>query len=94
MRVGLRWYDDMAATDVLEKVAGYPGPILAIQGEADVIVVPETAGKIVEASTNSASKTHMIKDCDHTFNVFSGSFSAVEEAAGATAEYMLQHLKG
>lgn len=94
MRVGLRWYDDMAATDVLEKVAGYPGPILAIQGEADVIVVPETAGKIVEASTNSASKTHMIKGCDHTFNVFSGSFSAIEEAAGATAEYMLQHLKG
>ena len=94
MRVGLRWYEDMAATDVLKKIAGYPGPILAIQGEADVIVVPETAGKIVEASTNSASKTHMIKDCDHTFNVFSGSFSAVEEAAGATAEYMLQHLKG
>ncbi len=94
MRVGLRWYDDMAATDVLEKVAGYPGPILAIQGEADVIVVPETAGKIVEASTNSASKTHMIKDCDHTFNVFSGSFSAIEEAAGATAEYLLKHVQG
>ena len=94
MRVGLRWYEDMAATDVLKKIAGYPGPILAIQGEADVIVVPETAGKIVEASTNSASKTHMIKDCDHTFNVFSGSFSAVEEASEATAEYMLQHLKG
>lgn len=94
MRVGLRWYDDMAATDVLEKVAGYPGPILAIQGEDDVIVVPETAGKIVEASTNSASKTHMIKGCDHTFNVFSGSFSAIEEAAEATAEYMLKHVQG
>ena len=94
MRVGLRWYDDMAAIDVLEKVAGYPGPILAIQGEDDVIVVPETAGKIVEASASSASKTHMIKGCDHTFNAFSGSFSAIEEASEATAEYMLQHLKG
>ncbi len=94
MRVGVRWYDEMAATDVLKKVSEYPGPILAIQGADDVIVAPETAGKIVEASTNSASKTHMIEGCDHTFNVFSGSFSAIEEAAAATAEYLLKHVQG
>lgn len=93
VRVGLRWYDDMAAVNVLEKVAGYPGPILAIQGAEDVVVVPETAGKIVEASTNSASKTHMIEGCDHTFNVFSGSFSAIEDAAAATADYLLRQCK-
>ena len=92
VRVGLRWYDDMAATDVLEKVAGYPGPILAVQGAEDTVVVPETAGKIADASANASSAVHMIEGCDHTFNVFTGDYSAIEEAAAAAAGFFLKQL--
>lgn len=92
MRFGLRWYEDMDKIDIKSQVESYPHPILAIQGLADTIVAPETAEEIVAASANEHSATHTIENCDHTFNVFSGDFTAIEDASSAAADFFLMYL--
>ena len=44
--------------------------VLAIAGTNDDTVDPEWSEKIVEASSNEASRTYFIEGMDHTFNVF------------------------
>lgn len=93
MRVGLRWYEEMDKLDALEKVASYSHPILAIHGSVDQVVPPELAGKIIAASSNERSDVYMIEGCDHTFNMFSGDFTAIEDASATTANYFLENLE-
>ena len=75
-------------------MAKIKGPILAINGLSDTTVTPDNADQIVAASTNDASMTYFIEDCDHTFNVFSGDFSALGEAVGAGIAFFQEVLGG
>ena len=50
-------------------------------------VPPASAGQIAEAAADG--QTHMIPGCDHTFNVFSGDFTALNDAVKATTDFIL-----
>ena len=46
----------------------------------------------MEASTNEASEVLLIENCDHTFNVFSGDFTALYETVDATDAFFQAQL--
>ena len=50
-------------------------------------MVPETAQAIVDASTNPDSQVMLMEGVDHTFNVFSGDMTALEEVTQATIDW-------
>ncbi len=90
--LGARWFQEVADTDMVEVVANIKAPILAINGQTDTTVTPDNAEKIVEASTNEASEVLLIENCDHTFNVFSGDFTALHETVDATDAFFQAQL--
>lgn len=87
LNVSLQWCEDVKNVDVLEVFKGYTGTVCAIAGTEDTTVDPEWSNKIVAANGNADSYTYFIEGMDHTFNVFSGDLSALEEATGATGSY-------
>ncbi len=87
--MGAKWFEDVKSTDVLAQVAKIKAPILAINGANDDVVVPENAEKILAASTHADSDAYIVDNCDHTFNVFSGDYSALTEAITATALHFM-----
>ncbi len=92
MHVGVRWFEEVQSMDTLAKIAKYPGPILAVHGVDDSTVPPESAEQIAKASPNSASRTHMVEDCEHTFNVFAEDTATMDGVIAVTGEYFLEHL--
>lgn len=88
LQVGQRWFKEVAETDVEAAVADIKAPILAINGLDDDTVDPENARKIVAASTNEAAELHLIENCDHTYNVFSGDFTALYDAVDAGINFL------
>ena len=90
--LGARWFQEVADTDMVEVVANIKAPILAINGQTDTTVTPDNAEKIVEASTNEASEVLLVENCDHTFNVFSGDFTALYETVDATTAFFQAQL--
>ena len=46
------------------------------------------AEKIVEVAKNEATRAYFIEDCDHTFNVFSGDYTAINEAIQAGIDFV------
>ena len=88
LHVGLRWYEENMKTDKLAETAKIEAPILAIQGMNDTSVTPDNAEKIVEVAKNEATRAYFIEDCDHTFNVFSGDYTAINEAIQAGIDFV------
>lgn len=88
LHVGLRWYEENMKTDKLAETAKIEAPILAIQGMKDTSVTPDNAEKIVEVAKNGATRAYFIEDCDHTFNVFSGDYTAINEAIQAGIDFV------
>ena len=83
LQVGRRWFEEVNAIKVETEVGKIEAPILAINGLADTTVDPVNAEKIVAASKNEATKLYLIENCDHTYNVFSGDFTALYETVYA-----------
>ena len=92
LHIGERWYKEVAETDMLKIVSGIKAPILAINGKNDTTVTPDNAEKIVEASSNEASKVLLVDNCDHTYNVFSGDFTALFQTVDATIAFFQSQL--
>ena len=94
LNVSLDWCDDVANTDVLGEFSrGYAGPVLAIAGTDDDTVDPQWSEKIVEASSNEASRTYFIEGMDHTFNVFAEEdLHSLYNAVDATGEFFAETL--
>lgn len=92
LHIGERWYKEVAETDMLKVVSGIKAPILAINGKNDTTVTPDNAEKIVEASSDEASKVLLVDNCDHTYNVFSGDFTALFQTVDATIAFFQSQL--
>ena len=92
LHIGERWYKEIAETDMLKVTAGIKAPILAINGKNDTTVAPDNAEKIVEASANDASEVLLVDNCDHTYNVFSGDFTALFQTVDATISFFQAQL--
>ncbi len=94
LHVSLQWCEDAKNTDVLGEFSAFTGPVLAIHGKEDTTVDPEWCTKIVEASSNEASRTFFIDGMDHTFNVFTESdLTSLYTAVDATGEFFAEMLK-
>ena len=78
------YYECAMAIDYPAEVANIKAPILAINGTEDTAVLPETAQKIVDASTNPDSRVLLLEGADHTFCVFTGDTTVLEKLTEET----------
>lgn len=87
------YYENAMAIDYYAEAANIRIPYLMIQGTEDTSVVPETALKVKAALVNSPKALiYWIEGGDHTFNVFSGDASVLEETTTATVVWFLSTL--
>lgn len=84
---GSQWFKDVKSTDVLAQSKKIAAPILTINGEKDDVVDPASGKTIADAAKNPRSYNLLVKDCDHTFNMFTGDYTAINTAISATAKY-------
>ena len=56
------------------------------------IELPDNAEKIVKAAANADSQLLLVDNCDHTYNVFSGDFTALYQTVDATAAFFQAQL--
>lgn len=92
LKLGIDAFEIALKTNVLSEFSQSRAPVLAINGGRDNIVFPENAGAIVNASPNSNSKTYIIEDADHTFNIFSGDMTAFNDLCKSTLVWFLKTL--
>lgn len=90
--VGAQWFREVKDTDALAKAKTIPAPILTINGTGDTIVDPASGKVIADAAQNKASRNLMIDGMDHTFNMFTGDYSAINQAIGASADFFKETL--
>ena len=81
------YYECAMAIDYAAEVANIKAPILAINGKEDTTVLPETAQKIVDASTNPDSRVLLLDGADHTFCVFSGDDTVLKTMVQDTIDW-------
>lgn len=86
------YYEVAMAIDYPAEVAAIQAPILAINGSEDTTVVPETAQKIIDASTNPDSRVLILDGADHTFLVFTGDTSMLEKLTQETINWFVETL--
>lgn len=70
LKLGLQWYEDVRNTDLMGAINEINSPILAINGDKDVDVLPSEAEMIIENSSNDGSEIYILEGADHTFNIF------------------------
>ena len=92
LELGERWFQEVAETNILKVTADIQAPILAINGKDDTTVTPDNAEKIVKAAANADSQLLLVDNCDHTYNVFSGDFTALYQTVDATAAFFQAQL--
>lgn len=92
LELGERWFQEVAETNILKVTADIKTPILAINGKDDTTVTPDNAEKIVKAAANADSQLLLVDNCDHTYNVFSGDFTALYQTVDATAAFFQAQL--
>lgn len=86
LNLSLEWFNQARSTDVAAELANYKGAILAIAGDKDTVVPPETTDAIVAAAGGTNKLKSIIKGADHTFNIFSGDMSAFNQLIAETVE--------
>ncbi len=85
LKLGLQWFDDVFTKDMDEYVKQIKAPVLALNGENDDVVNPESGAHIAEICINPASRQILISAADHTFNVFADpDLKALSEVVGTT----------
>jgi len=92
LKLGLKWFDEVYGTDVLEVFSHSDAPVLAINGTLDTDVDPSNAQKIVAASKNKISKVLLLDGADHTYNIFTGDMKAFNQLIAATVDWFSKTL--
>ena len=86
------YYECAMAIDYAKEVGNIKAPILAINGKEDTTVPPETAQKIVDASSNPNSQVLLLDGADHTFCVFSGDNTVLKTLVQDTIDWFKKTL--
>jgi len=87
LKQGPAYYECAMAIDYPAAVAAIKAPILAINGTNDTTVLPETAQAIIEAATNPESRVLLMDGASHTFEVFSGDTTVLENLVMETINW-------
>ncbi len=82
-----KMYEVQKSLKVSEIFPKSTAPVCAINGKLDDTVVPETAQKIVDLSSNENSKAVLLDNADHTFNIFTGDMTAFNELMDVTLDW-------
>lgn len=93
LKQGKQYLDEIYSTDVIDVFSSSTCPVLAIAGDQDTTVDPKYAGEIADASSNELSKELIIKNADHTFNIFTGDMTAFNELTKASVDWFVETLK-
>ena len=80
------------AIDSAAEVANIKAPILAVAGSEDVVVPPSVAEQIIAASTSEGSFSKVLKGADHTFCVFTGDPTALQNVTNETIQWFTNTL--
>lgn len=94
LRQSAAYYESLMALDVEAAAANINAPILAINGTEDTTVPPETAERIIQASSNEHSEVYLLEGADHTFNIFTGDMTAFDELCDVTVKWFEDTLYG
>jgi len=86
LNLSLEWFNQARSTDVAAELADYKGAILAIAGDKDTVVPPETTAAIVAAAGGTDKLKSLIAGADHTFNIFSGDMAAFNQLIAETVD--------
>ena len=86
--VGLRWFEEVKAIDVLTETAKISAPVLAINGDLDDVVPMANAESIAETAQNGT--LCIIEGADHTYNIFTGDTSAMEKTIQAGIDFLTE----
>ncbi|MBQ7850681.1 MAG: alpha/beta fold hydrolase [Clostridia bacterium] len=86
------YYECAMKIDYAAEVANIKAPILAIAGSLDNVVLPEVTEKIVAASTVEGSRTLILEGADHTFCVFTGDLTVLENLTLETIKWFNETL--
>lgn len=92
LKLGLKWFDEVYETDVLEVFSHSDAPVLAINGTLDTVVDPSNAQKIVAASKNKNSNALLLDSADHTYNILTGDMKAFNQLIAATVDWFSKTL--
>lgn len=93
LELGLKWFEDVESTDVLEEVAKIAAPVFAINGDQDTTVTPDNAAAIEAAAKKGSA--WLIEGADHTYNVFTeAGHAALLKTAADTAAFFQSALNG
>ncbi|MGD8191865.1 alpha/beta fold hydrolase [Brevibacillus ginsengisoli] len=92
LRLGLKWFEEVHATDVLKVFSNSSAPVLAINGAVDTDVDPSNAKKIAATSKNKISKAMLIEGADHTFNIFTDDKRAFNKLVSSTVDWFSKTL--
>lgn len=92
--LGLGWFEDVyEGENILRYVEKIKAPILAINGEQDDVVPPQTGKMIKDFSPNENSMQLIIPKADHTFNVFyENSLETLSLTVGSTISWFKETL--
>lgn len=92
LHFGAQWFQEVAATDMTKIVAEIKAPILAINGDKDDVVPMDNAVAIQKAAKDG--ETWIVDGADHTYNIFSGDNTAIDNAILNTAVFFQRKLTG
>lgn len=87
LNLSIEWFDEVRALDLKSELANYKGALLAINGSADTVVLPEIADEIVAAGGGDNKQKSIIEGADHTYNIFTGDMAAFDELIDATVTW-------
>lgn len=93
LHIGPKWFEDVKNTDVLKEAAKIEAPILSIHGDQDT-TVPLDDSFSVFSLDKEKNTCWIVEGADHTFNVFSGDFSALHEAIEVGIGFLKDALDG
>lgn len=83
-----KWFDDIRDSTPMMGLRMYEGPILAIAGDKDELVPYYHSKEIVENRKNENSKTVIVKNSNHTFNVLKPNESKANDVIEQTIQWI------
>lgn len=85
-----RWYDEMTASEPLQAIGNFSGPMLILHGDQDT-VVPASVAEMVKAAYPAATLT-TIPDADHGYGFYSDQPEVTKTVDTSIATFFAENL--
>ena len=93
LEVGPAWFRDIEASQPLDAMAKFTGPLLVIYGDADDAVFPEISASAVAAATSSSEATALvIPGAGHGLGFYTNRPEVASLVVESTADFLSERL--